>query len=216
MAQGMDFGYQRDPDDPDKVTPYALNQLHRYVEDHDLNYNVYYKNEGYPGLYWKFIGLVVYLYGKINPDFYTKFQTRVTNASSKDILFPSRVTHGDHSKFTVYRTLRHELVHIRDAKRFPVWFQFSYTFLFFPLGLAYMRADWEFRAYAQTLIVTYNQYGVIDEELIQYIAAHFHGNLYFWMWPFKKTMLRKIRALVKAIEEGTVYGYYPSIHIWDF
>ena len=214
--QSLDFNVQCDPDDINKVTPYALAQLHRYVEENDLNYNVYYKNEGYPGLYWKFIGLLVFLYGKLNKDFYTRFQTRVTNASSKDILFPSRKTHGDHTQLTVYRTLRHELVHIRDARTYPVWFQVSYTLLPIPLGLAYFRADWEFRAYAQTLIVTYNQYGSIDEEMIQQIVKHFTDHLYFWMWPFKKTMDRKVRALVKAIEEGRVYGYYPNIHIWQF
>lgn len=216
MPQSFDFSVQRDPDDPNKVTPYALNELHRYVEANNLQHNVYYKDEGYPGLYWKFIGLVVYLYGKINPDFYHRFMTRVTNASSKDILFPSRKTHGDHSVYPVYRILRHELVHIRDAKRFPVWFQLSYTLLPLPLGLAYFRADWEFRAYAQTLIVTYNQEGSIPEDLIQAVIGHFTGHLYFWMWPFKKTMTRKVRVLVKAIEEGNVHGYYPDIHIWDF
>ena len=210
------FNMQADPDRPGYVTPYAINHLLTYVEKEGLDFKTYYKDEGYPWVYWKMLYFLVCFWDKLSPGFLEHFNTRVSNASSKEILFPSRETHGDWTKINVYSTLRHELVHIRDARRFPILFQLSYTLLPLPALFAYCRADWEFRGYAQNMIASYNHHGVIEDSQIEFIVSKFSGSLYFWMFPFTKTMRRKVKALAKDIEEGTVYGYYPKIHIWQY
>ncbi len=86
-------------------------------------------------------------------------------------------------------TLRHERVHMRQAKAHGVlWFSFLYLFVFFPVGLAFFRAKFEKEAYTETLRA-YRDYGYpLDDIRQQQIVNHFTSAEYAWMWPFSKSM----------------------------
>jgi hypothetical protein len=93
-----------------------------------------------------------------------------------------------------YRTLRHERVHMRDARRtgfFP--FAFSYLFLFPSVVTA--RAYWELRAYAETMRVELEETGDISEDTIEFIAERFVGSDYLFMCPFPRFVRGRLHAL---------------------
>jgi hypothetical protein len=87
-----------------------------------------------------------------------------------------------------YRTLRHELVHVRQFERYG-WagMVLLYGLLPLPVGLAYGRARLEWEAYAETLRVTAEVDGpeaARDSALHDMIVRRFTGPDYAWMWPF--------------------------------
>lgn len=88
-------------------------------------------------------------------------------------------------------TLRHEAVHMRQARRLgTVWFSFLYLFAWFPVGLARKRADFEMEAYEETLRAVAQLRGPmaiakVDRERI---IRHFTSADYLWAWPFRKSI----------------------------
>jgi len=86
--------------------------------------------------------------------------------------------------------LRHELIHLRDAKRWNILFYLSY--LLFPLPLVFtMRAYWEFRGYCESIRAECDRYGVVYSESLNYYVSLFTGPSYLWMCPFPKFVMRK-------------------------
>lgn len=82
-----------------------------------------------------------------------------------------------------YEILRHEYVHLRDARRWPILFELSY--LFFPLPFVFtLRAYWEYRAYCETLIVEHERLGYVRASTIDFCIDQFVGSYYLWMCPF--------------------------------
>ena len=90
---------------------------------------------------------------------------------------------------TGYEILRHERVHLRDAKKYPIIFELSYL-LFLPTVFS-MRAFWEFRAYCESLKAQNELYGYISTRNLNFYIDQFVGSSYFFMFPFKKTLRRK-------------------------
>jgi hypothetical protein len=81
--------------------------------------------------------------------------------------------------------LRHELVHLRDAKKWGILFYLSY--FLFPLPAFFtMRAYWEFRGYCESLRCERDRYGVVYSETLYYFISLFTGPSYLWMCPFPK------------------------------
>lgn len=70
--------------------------------------------------------------------------------------------------------IRHELVHIDQARRFPGFFQLSYLLLPLPFGLAYFRWVWERRAY----LVDIEAGRLSIEEAVTTLWSR-----YGWCWP---------------------------------
>ena len=86
-----------------------------------------------------------------------------------------------------YDILRHERVHLRDARRFPVLFELSY--ILFPLPAVFtMRAYWEYRGYCESLLAEYDRYGYVSHGAIEYYVSLFAGPQYLWMCPFPDFM----------------------------
>ena len=86
--------------------------------------------------------------------------------------------------------LRHELVHLRDAKRWKILFYLSYVL--FPLPAVFtMRAYWEFRGYCESIRAERDRYGVVYSESLNYYVSLFTGPSYLWMCPFPKFVMRK-------------------------
>ena len=105
-------------------------------------------------------------------------------------------------------TLRHELVHLRQSRRygFPL-FAFLYLVPFFPLGLAYGRARIEWEAYEETVRATAEILGREEAEspaLRDRIVSQFTSAAYGWMWPFPRSVHRWYdEALAKIREDLT-------------
>ena len=98
-----------------------------------------------------------------------------------------------------YRILRHERVHMRDSKRWPILFQLSYILL--PVGPA-GRAYWEFRAYKESMRAEYEAWGQIPDASLDWYCDQFTGSNYLWMWPFKKD----IRARFERARQDIING----------
>jgi hypothetical protein len=92
--------------------------------------------------------------------------------------------------------LRHELVHLRDAKRWGILFYSSY--LLFPLPAIFtMRAYWEYRGYCESLRCEYERYGVVYSESLNYYVSLFTGPAYLWMCPFQDFIMGQFVAFCK-------------------
>jgi hypothetical protein len=95
-----------------------------------------------------------------------------------------------------YVTLRHEAVHLRQARRYtPLGMALIYALPFFPVGLAYGRARIEWEAYAETLRAIAEVHGLDAAAAPAQrarIVLQFTSAAYGWMWPFPKTIERWI------------------------
>lgn len=109
---------------------------------------------------------------------------------------------GEKSEIDRVVTLRHEAVHMRQAKRLGrVCFSFLYLFAWFPVGLARFRARFEMEAYEETVRAVGQLRGAaavgrIDKEKI---VRHFTSADYLWAWPFRKSVEAWFDAVVKKV-----------------
>jgi hypothetical protein len=104
--------------------------------------------------------------------------------------------------------LRHERVHLRQRRRYGFLpFAALYLLAFFPLGLAYFRARFEWEAYEETLRATAEHRGLaaLDSALRRELVRRFVGPDYGWMWPFPHTIQRWFDQAVTdiAAEQST-------------
>jgi hypothetical protein len=87
-----------------------------------------------------------------------------------------------------YATLRHEVVHLRQFRRYGlVPMALAYLLLPLPLGLAWCRMRLEREAYEETIRV-HHQLGTLDENLRRHILSQFTSGAYGWMWPFSRAV----------------------------
>lgn len=135
----------------------------------------------------------------------------------------------------VWKTLAHEWIHLRTAKRLGrvraavlyLWPQcmaclallsvcaawWGTGWLWHLLWLvclapipAYFRAQEEFRAYAMSLAVERWRFGAVSDQSVERIAENFYGPDYYFMWPFKKLVFKRLRKELDAIEDEA-YDY---------
>ncbi len=125
------------------------------------------------------------------------YMTQYTTVMFGRVYFPSRAWRKRRGPEQIYKTLRHEAVHLRDMRRFPLLFQISYLFLL-PAGLS-ARAYWEWRAYTETMRVEAELHGRIDDRLLDEIQARFTGPDYLFMFPFPGFLRRRLCALRKRL-----------------
>ena len=92
-----------------------------------------------------------------------------------------------------YRTLRHERVHMRDARR-TGFLPFAVSYLFLLPTVLTLRSYWELRGYVETMRVELEETGSIPDESIEFIAARFTGSDYLFMCPFPGLIRRRLRA----------------------
>jgi len=110
-----------------------------------------------------------------------------------NVYFPSRRWCEAVGPEALYRTLRHEAVHLRDMRRWPLIFQLSY--LFGGPAIFTARAIWEARAYAESLRVSMELDGDITDRELERIARAFTGADYLFMCPFPRFVRRRLRRL---------------------
>ncbi|HAA53713.1 MAG TPA: hypothetical protein DCE42_03110 [Myxococcales bacterium] len=168
-----------------------------WCQQHLPGFAICYKDES---TLQKWIGALLWPINK-------RYMTAYTTVMFGKIYFPSRETVALWPKAQMYATLRHEFVHLMDAKRFPLWFEISYL-LFFPAVLT-MRAYWEYRGYVQNLLVEYERTNAISEETITWIVECFVRSEYGWMYPFRQHLTNILQRTKQRILKGELRGPYP-------
>ena len=91
-----------------------------------------------------------------------------------------------------YATLRHELVHVDQFRRWGVVpMAIAYLLFPLPLGLAWCRMRLERAAYEETLRVRHALGGrrAVDD-VRDHIVSQFTSGSYGWMWPFPRAVAR--------------------------
>jgi hypothetical protein len=101
-----------------------------------------------------------------------------------------------------YVLLRHEHVHLRQAKRMGfAGMALVYLLPILPLGLAWGRARIEWEAYVETIRSTAEIHGLeAARRLEPEIVRRFVGPDYGWMWPFPRTIRRWFREVIEDLE----------------
>lgn len=139
--------------------------------------------------------------------FNATYLTEYTTVLFGRVYVPNRAFLADMSRESLFALLCHEAVHLRDARRFPVFFQLSYLLLP-PLGPGF-RALWEWRGYSETLRVELALWGEIPDAMLDRIADRFAGPDYLFMWPARRTVrarLERLRARLVAEAARTTAG----------
>ena len=131
------------------------------------------------------------LIGRLVAPFNPHYLTKYTTVMGGKIWLPSRQFMQEKEVTWLYALIRHEAVHLRDMKKYPILFQVSYL-LFLPMGLT-MRALWEWRAYKVSIQTEFELKGDISDEYIEYVAEQFAGPAYLYMWPFRGHIRRKVQ-----------------------
>ena len=154
----------------------------------------------------RFIKLFVSIVRFFSPSFKEKFNHHFANGFGKFLILPNREW-LDWTNPKYYEVVRHEFVHMVDYKNNPVWFILTYILL--PLPTLFSgRAYWEMRAFTQNMIVEYERKGGIKDRKLEWITKYFTSGTYFWMFPFKCLVKKKLKDIRKKIESGEIQGLY--------
>lgn len=103
-----------------------------------------------------------------------------------------------------YCTMRHEVVHVRQFRRFT-WpgMALLYVLLPLPAGFAAGRAAIELEAYRESLRATWQVYGAAaakSEAMLQHIVDRFTGPDYGWMWLHGKSVRRALEKTLRELD----------------
>ncbi|HAN31088.1 MAG TPA: hypothetical protein DCQ06_05770 [Myxococcales bacterium] len=129
--------------------------------------------------------------------FNSRYLSHYTTVLGATVWFPSRSWTEQVGDRKIYEILRHEAVHMRDARRFPLVFQISYLLL--PLPVVFTaRAWWELRAYSESLRVAFELDGYISQAQVDEIVERFVGADYLYMCPFPSLVQRLLCAQLPA------------------
>ncbi len=129
------------------------------------------------------------------------YMTRYVTTIGRSIYLPSNWDSRDPR--AKYVTLRHEVVHLRQFRRYTlVGMTLLYLLPMLPMGLAWGRARLEWEAYAETFRATAEVYGVPaahDPVLREHVIKQFTGPAYGWMWPFRRQVERWIDEVLATL-----------------
>ena len=171
--------------------------------------------------------------GKILSPFNKEYMTRYITTFYPYVYWPDKASLED-DRHHAFETLAHEYVHLIDTKRHPFLFRFSYMFpqvlgVIFPffalfaiwftnlwlISLASIifvalpipspwRAKWEYRGFAMSMAVCIWRGQFNIESKKSWIAERFTGSSYFYMWPFKKSVKRRLNEIENRIHDSTI------------
>lgn len=196
------------------MVPHNLVQdLKEFAQTNFPDLKIVYKDEEgwqktsfYTWVIWAFF---TYIIRHVSPKNHDLFMTRYSNAlPCGTLIFPSRKTHSDWSNLSVFSVVYHEVKHMLDMKKYPIWFVVSYL-LVLP-SLLSMRAYWEIRGYTATMLALFKVTGKLSEGLPQYYAQHFTGGMYLFMFPFKET----VRKILEKNRQRILKGEITELDSW--
>lgn len=119
------------------------------------------------------------------------------------VYFPSRAWRARVGETAIYEILRHEAVHLRDARRFPVLFELTYLLLPLPL-LCSGRAYWELRGYEESMRVRVELGLDVGDAWIDWVVARFVGPDYLFMLVAPNWLRRRLRRTREALGAATI------------
>jgi len=99
-----------------------------------------------------------------------------------------------------FRALRHERVHMRDARRTAV-VPFVVSYLLLLPAVFTARAFWEFRAYVETMRVEIEETGDVSDDTLEHIARRFTGSDYLFMCPFPRFIRGRLRRARERLRD---------------
>lgn len=135
-----------------------------------------------------------------------RYMTAYVSAMFGNIYLPSKAK--EWSAGTTYSILRHEFIHLLDAKKWPLLMELSYLVVL-PFVWT-VRSHWELRAYTQTMLVEYEETGEIEQGTVTWIVHQFTSSNYGWMCPFKDRITAKVASARAQILAGHIKGLtYP-------
>ena len=130
-----------------------------------------------------------------------------------------------------YRLLRHELVHMRQFRRWPIKFLdkkylwvlnaliMSVCYLLLPLPIFYtFRSKFEREGYTQSLLSYYELYGfssVYKQRQINNMGKLFGSNPYAFMWTSRKGR-EWAEKTIYDIEYGLIYNKRDNVLKWSW
>lgn len=132
------------------------------------------------------------LIGALVRPFNRTYLTRYTTVMFGKVYFPSRDWCRCQGADAIYRVLRHEAVHLRDMRRFPLVFHLTYLFAL--PAVFTLRALWEWRAYQESLRVQAELCDHIPDAMLDHIERCFTGPDYLFMCPFPRFVRRRLEA----------------------
>jgi hypothetical protein len=133
-----------------------------------------------------------------------------TTTIGKTVYTPTRWDSFSDGARTVI--LRHEMVHLQQAKRWGFLFSVLYLFGGLPIGAAYFRVKFEREAYVETLQAHVDLLGTFvldDPSLKDMILRQFNGPAYLWMWPFPESNRRWYADTCARIKEAQLQKSTP-------
>lgn len=181
--------------------------------------------------YSKFMWFLNFFVRIFNKDFMTRYTTTI----HPKVYFPEEKMKDARA---VWKTLAHEWVHMVHAEATPTWW-YSLKYLFphwlallalMSLGAiwggpwwllnlcwllclaplpAYLRSREEVSAYAMTMAVNYWRYGHVMPSTKERLVTHFTGSNYYFMWPFRKAVVRWLNTEEKKIVSGLYDNVAP-------
>ena len=112
-----------------------------------------------------------------------------------------------HSEMTKYEIVSHELIHMRQAKRWGmVLFALLYIFLPVPLGWAWFRTKFEMEAYEESLRVIGERKGAAgldDPELRKWMIDIFCGPDYGWMMARRTYVSKWFDSTIERLKKNS-------------
>ena len=111
--------------------------------------------------------------------FYPPFMTHLWTTIGDTIYYPDGISFPLKPKY--YRTIQHEIVHIKQFKRYGIPL-FLFLYIFFPLPILFSYFRWKFEREAYSQVNINNEEDV--ERVVDSLAKH-----YLYPWP--KTWMRK-------------------------
>lgn len=160
--------------------------------------------------------------------FNDKFMKRFTTTWYPGVYAPRRIY--ENARF-MWKILAHEWVHLLRAKKQTTlihsalygvpqilaalallslgaiwgsnWWLLNLLWLLMLAPLpAYFRAEEEYSGYTMSMAINYWRYGSVLPMTVEHLARNFYGPFYYFMWPFKKAVLRRFYEEAENIANG--------------
>lgn len=128
-----------------------------------------------------------------------------------------------------YRLLRHELVHMRQFRNWPMkflgkkgWWRINavlmgFSYIFLPLPVFWtLRAKFEREGYLQSMLSYYELYGytsVVRQRYTEWMGDVFGGSTYFFMWTKGKAKKWAEKTL-DDIENKKIINAFDDVLKW--
>jgi hypothetical protein len=137
-----------------------------------------------------------FIAGLVRP-FNARYLSDYTTVLGRTVWMPNRHWRARQSPYALVALLRHEAVHLRDMRRFPLIFPFTYALLL--PAVFTMRAYWEARAYRESMKVEAEATGGIAAATIDALVRRFAGPEYLFMWAAPRAVRRHFERVAAEV-----------------